>query len=165
VESRDGRVEGLGYEVCFQGNVIGTIASSIAWRDRSLRWHDVTRTKTDSKRKREPELPVHERSLMLLDKCLGNSSKLSKPQYYEDPFPYGCDSIQELAMVGGEEFKRSIQLYNHWFNVPPHDRLEREMRNYDPAKLTTDELKEAEKKLKQVWVSTHETLMKRISGR
>lgn len=165
VESRDERVEGQGYDVCFEGEVIGTISATIAWRNRTLRWHDVTQIKENRKRKREPELPGHERSLMLLDKCLENSSKQSKPQYFENPFPYGCDSIQELAMVGGEEFKRSMQLYNHWFNVPPLERLDREMRNFDHAKLSTDELKDAEKKLKALWCEVHGALMKRVSGR
>jgi len=165
VASRDERVEGQGYEVFYEGELVGSINASIAWRNRTLRWHDVTQTQADRKRKREPELPAHERSLMLLNKCFDNSSKTVKPQYWEDPFPHGTDTIQDLSMVGAQDFERTMQLANHWFNVPPMQRLEREIRYFDHTKLATDELKEAEKKLKILWCEVHGALMKRVSGR
>ena len=162
IEKKDSPVDGLDYEVVFEGEVVGTLAASIAWRNQTLRWHDVQSVKPQKKRKRE-ELPSHEKSLMLLSKCVENSSKIVKPQYWKHPFEYGCDSIQDLAMIGGPNFEHSMQLYNHWFNVPPLQRLEREIRNFDPTKLTTDELKDTEKKLKQLWVRSHGVLMKRLS--
>jgi len=165
VEQRDEAVEGEGYEVIFEGDVIGHIPASIAWRNRTLRWHDVVAIKEDRKRKREPELPSHEKSMILLDKMLSSTSRMSKPHYFGDPFPHGCDSTHELAMVGGDKFEWCVKLYNFWFNVPPIERFEREMRNFDPAKLNNDELKVVEQKLKNLWVEAHGTLMKRVSGR
>ena len=72
-------------------------------------------------------------------------------------------SIHELAMIGSSDFERTCKLYNYWFKVPPLERLEREIRDFDPSKLTTDSLKTAEQKLKELWVQAHGTLMKRLS--
>lgn len=167
LESRDERIEGIGYEVCFEGNVLGTIDAATIERNRTLRWHDVDALdEKDRKRKRESKLPVHEMSLILFDKCFSSTTPESKPRYFEDPFPFGSSSIEELAMVGGESFERTCQLYNHWFaNASPMERLKREIRNFNPSTLKTDELKDAEKLLKNLWVSTHGALMKRVSGR
>jgi len=159
IEKQDKPVDGVDYEVLFEGTVIGIIPASIAWRQNTLRWQDVVQPLT-LKRKREPA--PHDKSLLLLAKCLYTPS--SKPHLFRDPFPHGSDSIEELAMIGGERFERTFQLYNHWFKaVSPIQRMERELRDFDPSLLTTDELKMAEKRLKQLWVQTHGTLMKRLS--
>ena len=163
LESREERTEGVGYEVCFEGEVIGTIDASIAWRDRTLRWQDVNVEK-DNKRKREDELSPDEKSLLLIGKCLSSANRETKKNYFENPFPFGSDSIEELAMVGGLKFTISCQLYNHWFDsVSPLKRMKREIREFDPSVLSTASLKEAEKMLKTLWVATHGILMKRVS--
>ena len=166
IERKDVPVEGQDYAVLFEGEIVGTIVAGIALRDRTLRWQDVeSAVEKDNKRKRESELPDHEKSLMLLRKCLTSTHRIQKPQYFASPFPYGFESIEELAMVGGDDFERTCRLFNHWFNVPMIDRFNREVRDFDPSKLTTDELKTAEKKLKKLWSETHGILMKRVSGR
>ena len=158
VEKRDERVEGLGFEVLFEGTVLGTIPENIARRNTTLRWHDVVFPTL--KRKRET-IPEHQKSLLLFEKLPYSSS--SKPEFFETPFPYGADSIEDLAMTGQNHFKHSYQLYNHWFReVSPMDRLNRAVEQFDATTLTTEELKTAEKRLKQLWVETHQILMKRL---
>ena len=41
VEQRDEPVKGKGYDVLFEGEIVGHIPEQIAWRNRTLRWHDV----------------------------------------------------------------------------------------------------------------------------
>jgi len=158
VDRRDERIADMGFDVVFKDTVIGSIPAPIAWRDRTLRWHDVLPNSQIKKRKREYELPSHEKSMILLQKCFENGSK---PQYFQDPFPYGTESIQDLAMIGGEQFERTMLLYNHWFNVAPLERLLRETRHFDPSKLSTEDLNVAEKQLKTQWIEAHGALMKR----
>jgi len=160
IEQQDEIVSGLGFIVMFNGDKIGTINAQIASQNKTLRWFDVD---TDNKRKREPDLKSHEKSLMLLDKCCYTIEK--KPHYFEDPFPHGCDTIEEMTMIGGEEFKKTFSLYNHWFRqVSPIERLTREIRNFDASKLSLEELKIVEKELKKTWAESHQILMKRAVG-
>lgn len=162
IERKDPYVNGEDYEVLFEGEVIGTIPGELGWRDRTLRWHDVLSIVTASNKRTRNTLTDHEKSLALFDKLPYN--KVSKPSFFTNPFPHGSDTIEELAMTGADNFKHSYQLYNHWFNISPLDRLNREMSNFDPTKLNTDDLKTVEKKLKALWVESHGTLMKRVSG-
>jgi len=165
VERRDSYLESHGYEVLFEGTIIGIIDAAIASKQSILRWHDVIPTQSNKKQKTTHHLHNHEKSLTLLEKCLSHTNSTSKPAYFQDPFRHGCDSIEELAMIGGDDFQRSCQLFNHWFNIPPIERLDREMRAFDPNKLTTNDLKAAEQQLKKLWTRSHGILMKRVSGR
>ena len=71
----------------------------------------------------------------------------------------------EMTMIGGEEFKKTFSLYNHWFRqVSPIERLTREIRNFDASKLSLEELKIVEKELKKTWAESHQILMKRAVG-
>lgn len=160
IEARDSLEPGTGYEVFFEGTILGIIPEIVAQRQQTLRWHDVEITHAAKKRK--IEIPTHQKSLLLLDKM--PYSAQSKPEFFADPFPHGADCIEELAMIGADNFKHTYQLYNHWFkNVSPIERLKRELDSLHMSKLSTGELTNMEKKLKITWVQSHGLLMKRLA--
>lgn len=143
-------------KVFFKNECVGYILPQYLSSDVSARWGDV---QTSNKRKRV-ELSESQKSLSLLASLKYNQD--SKPDFFESPFPHGCDSVEELAMVGAERFKTVHQCYQHWFKKPsPSERLTREFKGINLPGLSVPQLTELEELLRKQWKLAHQELIKR----
>ena len=149
-----------GAEVLFEGTIIGTISQNNTG-GKILRWHDVDLNE-ERESKRQKKEPAHKSSLLLLQKCPYDPNKT--PDFFKNPFPFGTNAIQDLAMIGGEKFQFAYQLFHFWFGgVSATDRLNREIENVSMKNLSTQEIMEIEKSAKKMWVEAHDAYLQRIS--